>query len=454
VKFRRTLLLSGIALALAGCTQSNANDDANANAAATAEQAPNIIFLIGDGMGFEFISAYRYAMSERGANALAPTPFDDMLVGASTTYPDDDTWVTDSASSATALATGVKSYNGAIGVDADKHPQQTIMEKARELGWHTGAVATSQVNHATPASFFTHHPSRQMYNEIADSYATTKFGDSWSFDVLLGGGTSYFDRDDKNWLPELSAQGMNVVTDMAELEQAQAPVLGLFAPVGLPFALDSEPYLAELTRNALRILDAEQAQSGKPFALMIEGSKIDWCGHANDIACAVHEMHDFAQALQVAKDYQAANPNTIIVVTADHSTGGLTLGQGGEYQWYSERVMDIKATIGTMVKGLLERPRDQWRAYLEPLLNLPVSEAQWSELVAIELSATNDRGDDADLLQDALVKLTGELTRTGWTTSGHTAVDVPVMASGPYAERLRGYQDNTDIAKVLLEIVR
>ncbi|WP_241967800.1 alkaline phosphatase [Pseudidiomarina homiensis] len=459
---RRTLLVSAMAVAITACSQTPA-PSTNATLA-TAESkvagvnsAPNIIFLIGDGTGFEFISAYRYAHSEIG-QPLIETPFDDMLVGAATTYPDDDTWVTDSAASATALATGVKSYNGAIGVDSAQHPQQTLMEKARQHGWLTGAVSTSQVTHATPASFFTHHPSRSMYNAIADSFASTKFGaqdELWSFDVLLGGGMSYFKRDDKDWLPELRNQGMTIVDDYQALEATeQLPVLGLFAPVALPYAVDDQPRLAQLTRNALRLLTAKQDESGQPFALMIEGSKIDWCGHANDIACAVHEVGDFAAALQVAKDYQAQHPNTLIVVTADHSTGGLTLGQGGEYAWYSERVMAIENSLEVLVGGLLERSRDEWRDYLAPRLNLALSEQQWQQLLATEMSGSEDRKDHEKRIHQALVALISEVTRTGWTTSGHTAVDVPIMASGPYAEQLRGYKDNTDIAKVLLQIVR
>ncbi|RUO62106.1 alkaline phosphatase [Pseudidiomarina insulisalsae] len=455
--FRRTLLITALSLSLGACATQLAEPpvaDAAKPATAASKRAPNIIFLIGDGTGFEFISAYRYAMSELG-QPLASTPFDEILVGAATTYPDDDTWVTDSAASATALATGVKSYNGAIGVDSQQHPQQTLMEKAREHGWHTGAVSTSQVNHATPASFFTHHSSRKMYNEIADSFASTRYGDKWSFDVLLGGGMSYFNREDKNWLPELEAQGMTVVDNYQQLDSVQQlPVLGLFAPVAIPYAIDDEPRLAQLTHNALRLLSSAQTQSGEPFALMVEGSKIDWCGHANDIACAVHEVSDFAQALQVALDFQKQNPNTLIVVTADHSTGGLTLGQGGEYAWYSERVMAIENSLEVLVAGVLERSRDEWRSYLEPRLNLPLSDEQWQQLLATEMSGSEDKRDHAKRIHAALVKVISETTRTGWTTSGHTAVDVPIMAIGPYADQLRGYKDNTDIAKVLLQIVR
>lgn len=422
----------------------------------SANNPPNIIYMIGDGMGFEFISAYRYAMSELGNGALAPTPFDDLLVGAATTYPDDTTWVTDSAASATALATGHKSYNGAIGVDAQKVPQQTLMELARKHGWATGAVATVQVNHATPASYFTHHPSRNMYNQIADSYAQQVANGEWSFDVLLGGGYSYFHREDVNWLPQLEQQGMHVITDIAQLgEQAQTPVLGLFAPKALPYAIDDRAgRLADMTQHALRLLTQTSAQSGKPFALMVEGSMIDWCGHANDISCAVHEMADFAAAVQVVRDYLVAYPNTLLVITADHSTGGLTLGQGGEYAWHSDKVMGITQSLEVMASDLLELPKSAWREHLAPKLNLPLTEQQWQQLEAITIDPELTGRDRLIPIRTVLVNIISEHTRTGWTTTGHTAVDVPVMATGPGAEAFKGYIDNTDIAKALLQLVR
>ncbi|RUO64042.1 alkaline phosphatase [Pseudidiomarina planktonica] len=422
-----------------------------ANEPTSETQPPNIIFMIGDGMGFEFISAYRYAISDINAGKLESTPFDELLSGAATTYPDDNTWVTDSASSATALATGVKSYNGAIGMDADKHPQQSIMELVRDKGWLTGAVSTSQITHATPASFFTHHPSRNMYNQIADSFATQRDDGRWSFDLLLGGGYAHFNREDKNWLPELQEQGMTVVTEFDELPGLnQLPAMGLFAPIGLPHAIDDQPRLATMTEHALRLLSEEQHD--KPFALMIEGSQIDWCGHSNDIACAVHEVQDFANAVAVVREFQQQHPNTLLVITADHSTGGLTLGRDGVYEWLSERVMGIKASVYVMSKALAEMPADQWREYVTPRLNLPLTDEHWQPLMAA--AEITDAEEREDAIHAALVYATADLTGTGWTTSGHTAVDVPIMATGPHAEKFRGYMDNTEIGKQLLELVR
>jgi len=433
---KRTLLAASVALL---ATSAVADD----------HQKPNIIYVIGDGMGFEFISAYRYAMSDLETKDMAETQFDHYLTGAAMTYPEDDTWVTDSAAGATALATGEKSYNGAIGMDNDKTSLKTVMEYAKESGYMTGSVSTSQVNHATPASFFSHHPSRYEYNEIADLMAQQYIKEEASYDVLLGGGQQYFIRDDKNWIELLQQHGLNVIQDMQMLDQVeQAPVMGLFAPKGLPHAIDEgKDSLARMTSTALRLLSAED----KPFALMIEGSQIDWCGHANDIACAVHEMDSLNKTLEVVNEFIAENPNTLFVMTADHSTGGLTLGRDGEYAWYSDRVMAIESSIATMRSELLEMDADQWADYVADKVNFELTQDYIDELA---LAAEQQGEAREEALHNALVYITGDITGTGWTGSGHTAVDVPVFATGPHADQFRGYMDNTALGKRLIDIVR
>ncbi|MCK7459379.1 alkaline phosphatase [Idiomarina aminovorans] len=413
------------------------------------EQKPNIIYIIGDGMGFEFITAYRYAMSDLDSKTIAKTEFDATLKGASTTYPDDDTWVTDSAAAATALATGVKSYNGAIAVNSDKYPLQTIMELARENGWLTGSVSTSQVNHATPASFFTHHPSRYEYNQIADKIATQVVKGDPSFDVMLGGGESFFNRDEKNWLEILPQHGMQIVTDMSQLNSVNTlPVMGLFAERGLPYAIDGNvDALADMTSTALRLLGNKQ----QPFALMIEGSEIDWCGHANDIACAVHEMDGLNRALKVVREYRENNPNTLVVMTADHSTGGLTIGRDGDYAWYSDRVMNIESSIAYMSKEMLGMDSGKWAEYVANKVNFELTQEYIDELAIVAEQEGEER---EDALHQALVYITADITGTGWTTSGHTGVDVPIFATGPYSENFVGYMDNTDIGKQLIKVVK
>eukprot|EP01093_Parvamoeba_rugata_P007310 TRINITY_DN2179_c0_g1_i1.p2 TRINITY_DN2179_c0_g1~~TRINITY_DN2179_c0_g1_i1.p2 ORF type:complete len:221 (+),score=61.07 TRINITY_DN2179_c0_g1_i1:1687-2349(+) len=205
------------------------------SATAYAEQAPkNIIYMIGDGMGPAYTTAYRYFKDDPATKEIESTVFDTMLTGMAHTYPDDHTYVTDSAAGATALSSGHKSYNGAIAVDTHKKPLKTMLEIAKQQGMITALVATSQINHATPASFASHNESRRNYDEIADDYIDNKIAGKLPVDLMLGGGTKYYIREDRNLVAEFKQAGYQYSDDFATLKDIkQIPALGLFAPVGL-----------------------------------------------------------------------------------------------------------------------------------------------------------------------------------------------------------------------------
>lgn len=410
-----------------------------------AESAPkNIIYMIGDGMGPAYTTAYRYFKDDPNTKVVDPTVFDTILRGMAHTYPDDHTYVTDSAAGATALSSGHKSYNGAIAVDTDKKPVKTMLEVAKERGMTTALVATSQINHATPASFASHNESRRNYDEIANDYIDNKIAGKLPVDLMLGGGTKYYVREDRNLVEEFKAAGYQYSDDFAAMNDLkQVPALGLFAEVGLPFALDENPTrLTQMTTKALDLLDD---QNDKGFFVMIEGSQIDWCGHANDIACAMGEMDDFAKSIEQAKAYVDKNPDTLLVITADHSTGGLTLGAHGQYKWETDVVKGVKATAGTITKALLESEdlKSVWQKY---------SDIEFTEANAIKLSEAKKMGDKALVL--AVKDIINHASFTGWTTGGHTAIDVQVFAYGKRAEDFYGSQNNTAIANKLIDFIK
>ena len=410
-----------------------------------AESAPkNIIYMIGDGMGPAYTTAYRYFKDDPNTKVVDPTVFDTILRGMAHTYPDDHTYVTDSAAGATALSSGHKSYNGAIAVDTDKKPVKTMLEVAKERGMTTALVATSQINHATPASFASHNESRRNYDEIANDYIDNKIAGKLPVDLMLGGGTKYYVREDRNLVEEFKAAGYQYSDDFAAMNDLkQVPALGLFAEVGLPFALDENPTrLTQMTTKALDLLDG---QNDKGFFVMIEGSQIDWCGHANDIACAMGEMDDFAKSIEQAKAYVDKNPDTLLVITADHSTGGLTLGAHGQYKWETDVVKGVKATAGTITKALLESEdlKSVWQKY---------SDIEFTEANAIKFSEAKKMGDKALVL--AVKDIINHASFTGWTTGGHTAIDVQVFAYGKRAEDFYGSQNNTAIANKLIDFIK
>ncbi|PWS54686.1 alkaline phosphatase [Pseudoalteromonas sp. meg-B1] len=408
---------------------------------AFAQTAPkNVIYMIGDGMGPAFTTAYRYYKDDPTTKEIETTVFDTILKGMAHTYPDDHTYVTDSAAGATALSSGHKSYNGAIAVDTAKKPVKTMLEIAKEQGMTTALVATSQINHATPASFAAHNESRRNYDDIANDYIDNKIAGKLPVDLMLGGGTQYFIRDDRNLVDEFKQAGYQYGDDIQNLGQiTQVPAIGLYAPKGLPFALDENPTrLKQLTSKAFDLLDG---QNDKGFFVMIEGSQIDWCGHANDIACAMAEMDDFAKSIETAKAYVDNNPDTILVITADHSTGGLTIGAHGQYKWETDIIKGVKASAGTLTKLLMESD------------NL---KAVWQENTSIEFTAENEiklnqaKAMGLKTLNLAVKSIINDLSFTGWTTGGHTASDVQVFAYGKNSDDFVGSQNNTDIAKKLI----
>ena len=408
---------------------------------AFAQTAPkNVIYMIGDGMGPAFTTAYRYYKDDPTTKEIETTVFDTILKGMAHTYPDDHTYVTDSAAGATALSSGHKSYNGAIAVDTAKKPVKTMLEIAKEQGMTTALVATSQINHATPASFAAHNESRRNYDDIANDYIDNKIAGKLPVDLMLGGGTEYFIRDDRNLVEEFKQAGYQYGDDIQNLGQiTQVPAIGLYAPKGLPFALDENPTrLKQLTSKAFDLLDG---QNDKGFFVMIEGSQIDWCGHANDIACAMAEMDDFAKSIETAKAYVDKNPDTILVITADHSTGGLTIGAHGQYKWETDIIKGVKATAGSLTNLLMESD------------NL---KKVWQENTSIEFTAENEiklkqaKAMGEKTLNLAVKSIINDLSFTGWTTGGHTASDVQVFAYGKNSDDFVGSQNNTDIAKKLI----
>ena len=317
----------------------------------------NIIYMIGDGMGPSYVAAYRYYQHDPATAVVANTVYDDLLTGMASTYPDDDTLVTDSAASATALATGFKSYNGAISVNRQHIPIGTMMQLAKRLGKANGIVASSQVNHATPASFLAHNQSRRNMNEIADMYLDYRIDGKPVADLIIGGGTKYFVREDRNLIAGFTELGYQYTDDYKQLDSlTRLPAIALLAETALPAVLNSgfDSMLGPLTEKALQLLST----ADKGFVLMVEGSQIDWCGHDNDIACAMAEMHDFAAAIKVAKAYVDANPDTLLIITADHETGGLSLGANGVYEWRTEVIKQVKVTGPEIAKSDVETAID------------------------------------------------------------------------------------------------
>lgn len=291
------------------------------NPPARLEKHPkNVILMIGDGMGIGQISAGMFL----NGNHLNLENF--KIVGLHKSYSSDNL-VTDSAAGATAFSCGKKTFNGAIGVSTDTLSCKTILEEAKENDYATGMVVTSTIVHATPASFIAHVDSRQKYEEIAEFFLSGKV------DFFVGGGKKYFDRrakDERNLIEELQKSGY-VCSDYFQEDFENVKInpdkkFGFFTADEDPLpASQGRDYLPDASGAALKYL---KDQNKKGFFLMIEGSQIDWGGHANNSEFIITEMIDFDKAVGEVLDFAKKDGNTLVIVTADHETGGYSINSG------------------------------------------------------------------------------------------------------------------------------
>lgn len=293
-------------------------------------KAKNIILMIGDGMGVSQI----YAGMTANNGHLNLESF--VNIGFSKTYSAND-YITDSGAAGTAIATGVKTYNKAIGVDVDTIPQMTILEYAEQNGKSTGLVVTSTITHATPASFIAHQPERYLYEEIATDFLKTEI------DVFIGGGLKHFNdrKDEQDLTINLKNKGYSVITNPADLRNVDSDKIA-----GLIYE-DSPPQFSEgrgdmLQTSSMLAIDVLN-RNPEGFFLMIEGSQIDWGGHDNNTAYIVDEMIDFDHTIGDVLKFARADGNTLVIVTADHETGGMGL-VGGDIE---KGEVEAKYTTGS-----------------------------------------------------------------------------------------------------------
>lgn len=474
---KRLLSTACITLTLAACTSAEFSSDVSPDKSVSSPSTPkNIIMIVGDGMGPAYTAAYRYYNDDPATAGIEPSIFDKHYVGSSSTYPAKVSgYITDSAAAATALATGVKTYNDAISVDVTKKPLLTVLEWAKQQGKRTGVVVTSQINHATPASYLSHNENRNNYNAIADSYIDNGI----KADVYFGGGWKYFIREDRNLVNEFKAAGFQYIDDYKELSTLtlDKPVLGLFGDSGLPWALDDKEHhrLSLMTEAATK-----QLTNANGYFMLIEASQIDWAGHGRDIGAAMAEMDDLAQTITFLEEYVAKNPDTLVVLTADHSTGGLSIGRKtaksdkdihSKYLWQPEILRTLPLSPQAFAKNFANN--DLSLQQVNETLKFEISSDDMTLLLQSKQAGIKrmnayqhlseqqkkakwpPKAEDPILI--AIKKIIDIKTNTGWGSishSGtHTAVDVPVYAFGKGSEQFNGQIDNTDIAKKIFTLL-
>ena len=444
-----------------------------------AQQAKYVFYFIGDGMGVNQVNGTEmYLAEQKGRIGVEPLLFTQFpAVGVATTFSATNS-VTDSSAVGTALATGVKTYNGAIGMDDQKNVIQSVAEKAKKAGKKVGVATSVSVDHATPAAFYAHQPNRSMYYEIA--LDLPKAG----FDFYAGGGflkptTTADKKKAPSIFPIMEEAGYTIAkgVDEYKAKAAQAERMVLIQkdgalPSSLPYAIDRKEgdlSLAEITESAISFLTKGK---NKGFFLMVEGGKIDWACHANDPATTFTEVIDMDNAIKVAYEFYKKHPKeTLIVVTADHETGGLGLGTG-KYELHlkaldnQEKSQD-KLSIAVTDLRKAKKNKVTWedaKALLTEMMGfwkeLPLTWEQERMLRdEFEQSFTNKKVvfeeslySKTEPLAACAKRVMSQIAMVGWTSGSHTAGYVPVYAVGAGSKEFAGKYDNTEIPKRIAKV--
>ncbi|MGI5832266.1 MAG: alkaline phosphatase [Thermoguttaceae bacterium] len=461
--------------------------------AASAAEKPKYVFLfIGDGMSIpQRMMAEEFNMRLNGEGLVMNAfPYQAM-----TTTGSADSFITDSAASGTAIACGEKTKNGTIGLDASMERRLvSVAEVARDAGKKVGIITNVTINHATPAVFYGHNPSRGNGYELGLDLVKS------NFDFFGGGGVDCHAEGETD-IYDLAVQaGYKVFhepREMLELKPGCGKVLAVLKDGAPPYVIDDPDgvHIADYLRKAIELLDGENG-----FFIMTEGGKIDWSCHANDAGTTVHEVIDLDNAIKVADEFAERHPDeTLIVVTGDHETGGLTLGFDGTgydfhverlgYQTCSQDVFSDKLrdlaksavdnalkTEGTPLDGLSDKERsvkliekaeevvtfDMFKPVITESFGLKFDGPKDDpmKLTTVEQNEIKEAFDrvggdyrEVSAITHTAVKILGNKAGLGWTSSAHTALPVNTTAKGVGADGFEGMIDNTDISKKLKKLV-
>ncbi|CAE6489319.1 unnamed protein product [Rhizoctonia solani] len=379
-----------------------------------------------------------------------------------------DSFVTDSSASATAYSCAIKTYNGAVGIDENGNPCATVLEAAKRAGYTTGLVVTSRITHATPASFSSHIYDREAEPTIAEQIV----GDQplgRVTDLILGGGLSMFwpnttagssRKDGRDLLVEAKQAGFNVFTTRAGFDalksgkSAKLPYMGLFTAGHMSYEVDRdpavEPSLLEMTKTALETLKQATRNTKQGFFIMIEASRIDHAAHGNDPVGHLHEIVMYNEVVDYLREWVDKNQDTVMIGTADHECGGLTLGgivTTGEYQYNPEPLAAAKHSSSYLASQWAQYNGSDSDGYLTNLF------AQYgiNDANSTEVAVAKANKDNTNFIGMHIGQAMGRRAMIKWGTGGHTAVDVNLIGYGANIERMMGNRDNTEVGQFITD---
>ena len=432
-----------------------------------------VFYFIGDGMGPSHVLGTEYYLGELEGVIGRPKKlcFTQFPFSAFVSTFSKVNGVTDSAASGTALATGSKTKNGFLGVEMDTTPVYSVAHAAKQSGFAVGVSSTVGINHATPGAFYAHQPGRSRYYEIGKDMLTA------GYDYYAGGDLIMNSSEQRDEIyAQAKEQGYTIARgyDDYKANGKNAKKLMLYqknVATDLPYAIDREEgdlTLAQITEAGIEFLSKK---SKKGFFLMVEGGKIDYASHSDDGATALNEVIDFDNAIKVAYEfYKKHADETLIVVTADHETGGLVLGYSGAYA-LNLKILNAQKVSADRMASILRRASRarmelRWERVQELLKEnfglwgeIEMTKEETHELRSYfeQAYATTDiakRESKLSSIATRAKQMVNHKALLSWAGPNHSASFVPLFAVGAGAENFHGVIDNTDIPKMIKKIAR
>ena len=412
-----------------------------------------IFYFIGDGMGPSHVLATELYLGELQGVIGRPQKliFTQFPESAFVTTFSASNGVTDSAASGTALATGSKTSNGRIGTDVDGNNLNSVAYYAKNSGMAVGIATTVCINHATPSAFYAHNNSRHNYNEIAQWMLEA------DYDFYAGGDAKCSSEQRNDLYGRAEKQGYTIARgyDDYKTKASKAEKMMLYqknVAEEIPYTIDrtaDDLTLAQITKAGIDFLSKKSKKNG--FFMMIEGGKIDYASHSDDAATMIHEVLDFNAAIEEAYEfYKKHKDETLIIVTADHETGGIVLGYSGEYKLNLKELSSQKVSVDKLITILKAQEETTWGEIAKVV----------KENIGVEPRGTHNA--------DEAVKMTSDLARRvayeaiydldrkaiiSWASGNHSGTFVPLFAIGEDADKFNGVIDNTDIPLTIIRSI-
>ena len=421
--------------------------------------AKNIIFLVSDGMSSGTLNMADLLLQRKMGHGSQWLQLyrDNKIKRALMDTASADSMVTDSAAGSSAWGGGVRVNNGALNVNADGTSNKTILQKFKDAGKSVGCVTTVPITHATPAGFSISTKNRGSQEAIAELYLTHRF------DVMMGGGIEFFSKekrkDGKDMFADFASQGFNVVRNKAEMESAKTdkPLLGVFYEDGLPYTLDQKsdsklmetiPTLADMTKKAI----AQLSKNPNGFVMQIEGGKVDWGAHANDVGALLYDQIAFDEAIAVAIAFAGQRNDTLVVITTDHGNANPGLIKSKDVDKSFDRIQQFKHTNEWILNKITKN--DAPSAVVERIQEAQgyaITNDEAREILTHYADLDNDGIYNAYKLPfKRLAQIQQTYTSVGWSGMDHSADFVELAMYGPGSELLNPMVKNIELHNLML----